>query len=69
MSVEIQENLSVELSLLPQGITKLSWEMELRSCPLISCKIGNFYHMEGKARLTLIDTLINGVVMILINNK
>jgi len=41
--------------------------MELKSCPLIRCKVGGLYHMESKAKLTLIQKVINGLKYLLVN--
>jgi hypothetical protein len=50
MSLEFHENMKDVLVLrqVQCGKTKLCLEMELKSCPLICCRIGNFYHMEGE---------------------
>jgi hypothetical protein len=37
-----------------------------RSCQSIRCKVGSFYSMEGKAKLTLADAVVNGVVSVLL---
>jgi len=42
---------------------------QLKSCPLIRCKIGNFYHMEAQAKLTMLDRTVNGVVFLLVKVK
>ena len=44
-------------------------EANLNSCPLIRCQIGSWYHMEGKAKLTMLHNTINGLAFLLINVK
>jgi len=41
----------------------------LRSCSLIRCKVGNMYHMEAQAKLTMLDRTVNGLVYLLVNSK
>ena len=43
--------------------------MDLKSCPLIRCSVGNMYHMESKAKLTMIHNVLNGVAYLLVNVK
>ncbi len=45
------------------------WMRELRSCQLVRCQIGNFYHMEGKAKLTLVNTIVNAFVFMVVQRK
>ena len=40
---------------------------QLKSCALIRCQIGNLYHMEAAAKLTMIDNVVNGIVFLLVN--
>ena len=42
---------------------------ELKACQLIRCSVGSLYHMEAKAKLTLIHNVVNGVVFLLVNIK
>jgi hypothetical protein len=42
---------------------------ELRSCQLVRCQIGSFYHMEGKAKLTLANTMVNCFVFMIVQHK
>lgn len=39
----------------------------LRSLPFLKCGIGSFYHMEGRAKLTLGDNLANGIAYCLVS--
>jgi hypothetical protein len=40
-------------------------EGQLKACSLIRCQVGSFYHMEAKAKLTLIQQMVQGVVFLL----
>jgi len=40
---------------------------QLRAVPELKCKIGEFYYMEGKAKLTLADNLTRGVSFMLLS--
>ena len=51
------------------GFKKLICLKQLRACQVIRCQVGHFYHMEQKAKLTLLNTLINGVVFLLVRDK
>jgi hypothetical protein len=42
---------------------------ELRSCQLVRCQIGSFYHMEGKAKLTLANTMVNCFVFMIVQHR
>ena len=41
----------------------------LESCAVIRVQVGNFYHMEAQAKLTLMGYLVDGVVFLLVNSK
>jgi len=43
------------------------WKRQLNSCLIIRCQVGGMYHMEAKAKLTLFQHMINGVVCLLVN--
>ena len=40
---------------------------QLKSCTLIRCQVGSLYHMEAKAKLTMIDNIVSGIVFLLVN--
>jgi len=42
---------------------------QLNACALIRCTVGNLYHMEAMAKLTMIDRSVNGVVFLLVKVK
>jgi hypothetical protein len=39
----------------------------LKSLPLMRCQIGNFYHMESEAKLTMLHTVIDWLVALLVS--
>lgn len=41
----------------------------LKACAVIRCKVGNLYHMEAEAKLTMFQYLINGAVFLMVNAK
>jgi len=43
------------------------WRRRLRSMAPLRSKIGPFYHMESKAKLTMVDNLANATAFLLIN--
>jgi len=49
--------------------TKEGFARQLKSCPLIRCKIGNMYYMEARAQLTMLDSTVNGLVFLLVRTK
>jgi hypothetical protein len=42
---------------------------EIRACQLIRCEVGGLYHMEVEAKLTLMHSVINGLVFLLVQHK
>ena len=49
------------------GIKKQYFERLVKTCALVSCKIGNMYYMEAQAKLTMLDLTVNGLVFLLVN--
>lgn len=45
--------------------TQIKYQIE--SCMLVRCQIGSFYHMEAKAKLTLLQQLVNYTVYLMVN--
>ena len=41
----------------------------LQSCGVIRSQVGNLYHMEAKAKLTMLGNVVDGVVFLLVNVK
>jgi len=66
-SVIFRHNLQNYVQLINNKKTRKYYETLLKSCPIIRCQIGSFYHMEAKAKLTLLQHVVNGVVFLLVN--
>ena len=45
------------------------YELQIKSCPLIRCQVGSFYHMEAKAKLTIIHNVLHGIVFLMVNTE
>jgi hypothetical protein len=63
---EFQRNMELKIQACGNKRTEKVWLRELWSCQVIRCQIGNFYHMEGKAKLTLVDTMANIFVFMVV---
>jgi len=48
-------------------ISRMDMRRQLGSLPTLKCQVGPFYHMEGKAKLTLADNMTNGVAFVLLS--
>jgi len=46
---------------------KVELKQTVRSLPELKCKIGSFYHMEGKAKLTIVDKIAQGICFTLLS--
>ena len=66
-SKELPGNLSVHVCNITERSTKKALQSQLKSCPIIRCQVGNWYHMEAKAKLTMLHTTINGLVFLMVN--
>jgi len=53
------------LNLLPP-ISRRDLKRQLKSFPMLKCQVGPFYHMEGKAKLTMADNMAQGIAFMLI---
>ena len=69
VSSKFPGNLSPHFSKIIQKKRRRILEAHLKSCPVIRCKVGGLYHMEAKAKLTMIHQIINGVVFLMVNFK
>jgi len=67
MSTKFSRNLSPKIKLVSNEAEKLIYLRELKSCPMIRCKVGGLYHMESKAKLTLVQKVINAIKYLLVN--
>ena len=69
VSSKLHHNLSFLIKIIPDSKMKRILDRQLQACPLIRCQVGNFYHMESKAKLTVIHIVLNGIVFLLVNVK
>jgi len=71
-STQFSRNMSQLIQMIPYNSSRRRSqiaEKQSKSCPLISCQIGNLYHMEAKAKLTLIHNVLHGVAYLMVNLK
>ena len=69
ISLHFSSNLSEQIRLVTQKKSKRILAGKLKSCSLIRVKVGNLYHMEARAKLTVLHCLAKGVVVLLVNIK
>ena len=69
VSSEFPQNISPHISKIMHKKRRRILEAHLKSCPVIRCKVGGLYHMEAKAKLTMLHQIINGVVLLMVNFK
>ena len=67
ISEKFSRNLSPRIHLVPVKKNREIFERQVTSCPLIRCQVGSMYHMEAKAKLTIIDNVVNGVAFLMVN--
>jgi len=65
LSSQFQVQQKKNLNRLPL-ISRINLQRQLRSFPALKCQVGPFYHMEGKAKLTLADNMANGIAFMLV---
>jgi len=69
-STQFQRNTSTAfVDRIPDRKEKKILRGHLKACPVIRCQVGNLYHMEAKAKLTLLHHAVNGMVYMLVNVK
>ena len=68
-SRDFSRNLSPCICNVTQMNSKRILTRMLKSCAFVRSQIGNFYHMEAKAKLTMLNIAVNGVVFLLVNMK
>ena len=66
-SKDFSQNLSSCICNVSNIRTKKVLTRMLKSCDVIRTQVGNFYHMEAKAKLTMLSNIVNGVVFSLVN--
>jgi len=66
ISSKFRWNMQKNMLLLTRGRRDIA-KRTLISCPILKCKVGTFYYMEGKAKLTLADMILNAVAFVVIS--
>ena len=69
ISRKFSENLFPRIRFAGEKKTEMILKGYLKSCPLTRCQVGSLYHMEAKAKLTVIHNVVNGIVFLLVNVK
>jgi len=69
ISKKFHGNLASTLSLVSDLNEKILIRKTLVSLPVMKSKIGTFYYMEGKAKLTLLDNIARGIAFMLTSFK
>jgi len=65
LSSQFQIQQAQQLSNLPR-MSRFDLGKQLKSFPTLKCQVGPFYHMDGKAKLTLADNLTHGIMFMLL---
>ena len=60
-------NLFPRIQLVEVKGTREIFERQLKSCPLVRCQVGSMYHMEAKAKMTMLHNVVDGVVFLMVN--
>jgi len=68
-SAKLERNVMKIVNTTLDATARKYWKLVFESCPVVRCKVGGMYYMEAKAKLTLFQHLINGVVTVLVNVK
>jgi len=66
-STQFQHNLMKTVNTISDSKARKYWKLELESCPVVRCKVGNMYYMEAKAKLTMLQQIVTGVITLLVN--
>ena len=67
MSSKFCFNLSLKAKFVTDLKARKILERDLKACPLIRSQVGGLYHMEAKAKLTMIHNVVDGVAYLLVN--
>jgi len=67
ISQQFQRNMRTVSGAIPDQKIRKHCKDQLKSCSLIRCQVGGLYHMEAKAKLTLVQYVVNGIVGLLVN--
>jgi len=68
-SAQFQYNLKQAVNTVSNTNVMNYWKLALESCPVVRCKVGSLYYMEAKAKLTLLQRLVDGIIFLLVNAK
>jgi len=69
ISARFKPNLRVKIQKNGFALNRNLLAREVNACPNLRCRVGSVYHMEAKAKLTLVHSVLNGVGFLLINIK
>ncbi len=66
-SAQFKKNISPITRLIAVTKMRIQIEGQLKACSLIRCQVGSLYHMEAKAKLTLLQHMVNALVCLMVN--
>jgi len=69
ISTKFQPNMTPIIHRVSSADFRKILDTTLRSCPLIRINVGSLYHMEAKAKLTMLHKVVNGIKYLLVNVK
>jgi len=69
ISKTFHKNIATVICKVSYSQEKILLRKTLKSLPVVKSRIGQFYHMEGEAKLTLLDNLARGIAFMLISFK
>jgi len=69
VSSQFKGNMLPILDRISHPIDKKYAKSQMESVQLIRCSVGNLYHMEAKAKLTMVNHVVNGLVFMLVNTR
>jgi len=69
LSTEFSRIISPNIRKIPDRQSRKIAEMNLKACQVVRCQIGNMYHMEAQAKMTMFDNVVNGLVFLMVNTK
>jgi len=69
ISERFRRNFFPIIELIAENKARTYYARQLKACSLIRGQVGNLYHMEARAKLSLIQHLVNGLVFVLVNVK
>jgi len=69
ISKTFHKNIATVICKVPYSKEQVLLLKTLKSLPVVKSRIGQFYHMEGEAKLTLLDNVVRGIAFMLISFK